>query len=156
MDFSYEKAMECLKRVGAVEYTSTWKAEAFMKIREACGKLRAELGAAKASEASLLAWRTRLGDANSAFGSDMSTYDGSVGSAAEYKIAEHINGELMTCRKLITEMLRILNPGEKKYQIWFALGDRETFPKDIGFQEGRMPEIVSMRGLLSRLQALAA
>ena len=154
MDFAHQKARECLQRVGAVEYTSTWKAEAFGKIREACGKLITELGAAKASEASLLVWRERLAAANVAFGNDISVDDEDVGSGGDYKIAESINGEIKTCRKLVTEMLRILNPGEKKYQIWFALGDRERFLEDIGFQQGRMPEIVHIRGLLGRLAAL--
>ena len=41
--------------------------------------------------------------------------------------------------------------------MWFALGDRERFLKDIGFtgfQQGRMPQIVHMQGLLGRLAAL--
>ena len=156
MDFAHQKARDCLQRVGAVEYTSTWKAEAFATIREACGKLREQLGAAKTSEASLLAWRERLGDASSTFGGAMSKFNGTVPSAGEPAISSSIMGEMQTCRKLITEMLRILNPGEKKYQIWFELGDRERFLKDTGFQEGRMPAMAEISGLLSRLQELAA
>ena len=157
MDFADQKAMECLKRVGVVEYTSTWKAEAFVKIRSACGELRAELRAAQASEASLLAWRARLMEAKDVFEAYIDQYNGTVGSHSEYEIASYIEEEMMTCRKVITEMLRILNPEEKKYQVWFAVGDRERFLKDIGFtgfQQGRMPQIVHMRGLLGRLAAL--
>ena len=157
MDFSYQKAMECLQSVGVVEYTSTWKAEAFVKIRSACGELRAELRAAQASEASLLAWRARLMEAKDEFQGYIDQYNGTVGSHSEYEIASHIEGQMMTCRKVITEMLRILNPEEKKYQVWFAVGDRERFLKDIGFTgflQGRMPEIAHIRELLGRLAAL--
>ena len=141
MDFFYEKSMECLKHVEHVEYTSTWKAEAFGAIRSVCRELSVELNAAKKSEISLLAWRTRLMDARSTFGGDIITYNGTVGIASAYKIAEYIQREMMTCWKLITEMLRILNPGEEKYQTWYTPGDREIFLKDIGFigfKEGSM------------------
>ena len=157
MDFSYQKAMECLQSVGAMEYASTWKAEAFVEIRSACEKLRVELRAAKESEATLLAWRERLMEARGVFGGSIDRDDGTAGSASECARASYIQRQMMTCRKVITEMLRILNPEEKKYQVWFAVGDRERFLKDIGFtgfQQGRMPQIVHMRGLLGRLAAL--
>lgn len=156
MDFFYEKSMECLRRVEEVQYTSTWKAWAFEKIRSDCAGLRAELSRAKESEASLLAWRAQLMDAKNKFNGDMDEYIGTVGSESENNVADYINGEIQTCRNLIREMLRILNPQEEMYQIWYKLGDRERFLKDIGFQEGRMPEIVHMRGLLSRMKELAA
>ena len=158
MDFFYRKSLECLQHVQNVPWMSTsWHTEAFARIESDCRDLSAALNAAKESEASLLAWRTRLMDAKKVFGGEIQkTDDMGVGRVVQYKKVEYINGEIMTCRKLITEMLCILNPGEKKYQIWFALGDRERFLKDIGFQQGRMPEIVHIRGLLSRMQELAA
>ena len=145
-----------MRHVENVEYTSTWKTEAFGAIRRACRQLSAELNAEKEQETSLLAWRERLAEAKTTFGGDIDKYNGTVGSSVEYAKVVYISGEIMTCRKVVTEMLRILNPGEKKYQIWFALGDRERFLKDIGFQQGRMPEIVHIRGLLSRMKELAA
>lgn len=156
MNFFYEKSMECLRRVEEVQYKSTWKAWAFEKIRSDCTGLRAELSQAKESEASLLAWRAQLMDAKNKFEKDIAEYIGTVGSESEYNVVEYINGEIQTCRHLLREMLRILNPQEEMYQIWYKLGDRERFLKDIGFQQGRMPEIAHMRGLLSRLQELTA
>ena len=156
MEFFYQKSLECLRHVENVEYTSTWKTEAFGVIRRACRELSAELNAAKEQETSLLAWRERLAEAKTTFGGDIDKYNGTVGSSVEYAKVVDIIGEIMTCRKMITEMLRILNPGEKKYQIWFAPGERERFLKNIGFQEGRMPEIVHMQTLLSRMKELTA
>ena len=156
MDFFYEKSLECLRRVEEVQYTSAWKAWAFEKIRSDCTGLRVELSQAKESEASLLAWRAQLMDAKKKFNGDIDEYNGTVGSDSEYNVAEYIIAEINTCRNLIREMLRILNPQEKMYQIWYKLGDRERFLKDIGFQQGRLPEIVHMRGLLSRMKELAA
>ena len=156
MEFFYQKSLECLECVEKVQYTSTWKAEAFGAIQSACRELSAELSVAKQDEASLLAWRKRLDRAKSTFGDVIDTYNETVGSDVQYAKVQYIQGEILTCRRVITEMLRVLNPGEKKYQKWFALGDRERFLKDIGFQEGRMPEIVHMRGLLRRMKELTA
>ena len=130
--------------------------DSFHTFQAKCGALTEQLKIAKLTEHGLNQWKTDLFDAYNTF----NDYDLSAkvsGTLSDYRLFADIDERLETCRKVIKEMLRILNPEEKQYQVWFALGDRERFLKDIGFtgfQQGRMPQIVHMQGLLGRLAAL--
>ena len=124
--------MECLEQVEAVHYTmNRWKAASFRRVRQKCRKFSTELWGAKQDETKLLAWRTRLLVAKDAFAADIGT------------------------RPSLYEVLgKKVNPHESAYQTWHAVDERENFLQDIGFQEGRMREIVHMQGLLAELQRL--
>ncbi len=67
-----------------------------------------------------------------------------------------VNVTLDRCRKILLEMLRILNPEEKKYKVWYAMRDREQFLKDIGFLQGTLKPTGGIQTLLARMKKLYA
>jgi hypothetical protein len=58
------------------------------------------------------------------------------------------------CRNVIKEMLRILNPEEKKYKVWYNRQEREKFLKDIGFLKGTLQPTGEIQTLLGQMKKL--
>ncbi len=60
------------------------------------------------------------------------------------------------CGNVIKEMLRILNPEEENYKLWYNPEKRERFLKDIGFLKGPLQPTGELQTLLAQMKKLYA
>jgi hypothetical protein len=137
LDLFFNEIVECVDRMreaGRGETDSKGVEDAISELVEECRKLKGTLGDDKDEESGLLAWRALLVGAYERYVGSIQQEEnaGSKITSSDYRQIEAINGEIETCRNIIREMLRILNPEAKEYQ-------------------GRMPDRAEMRALLGRL-----
>jgi hypothetical protein len=144
MDFFYRKCLECLQYVTELHWDSEWYKGAFETFQRECVRLSSELETAKRTEVGLNEWKEALFDAHIELKVACQPYAPNAvrGTESDHRRLEGINGTLETCRNVIQEMLRILNPEEKKYKVWYNPDQREQFLKDIGFLKGTLEPTV--------------
>jgi hypothetical protein len=154
MDFFYSKCVECLESVTAVNWDSEWMKGAFDTFRTECKRLRSQLETAKLTEHGLKMWNTAIFDTHINLKVACEPYAPNAvrGTSGDYRRLEGINRTLNTCRDVIKEMLRILNPNENAYKVWDSAQEREQFLKDIGFLKH---SDCKMDSLLSKLAAIS-
>jgi hypothetical protein len=139
MDFFYRKCLECLQYVTDLQWDSEWEKGAFETFQRECARLSSELATADQTEVGLKEWKEALFDAHIKLMVACQPY------APNAVIGERlvgVNETLDRCRKILKEMLRILNPEEKTYKVWYAMRDRGQFLKDIGFLKGTLEPMV--------------
>jgi hypothetical protein len=139
MDFFYRKCLECLQYVTDLQWDSEWNKGAFETFQMECARLSSELATADQTEVGLKEWKEALFDAHIKLMVACQPY------APNAVIGERlvgVNETLDRCRKILKEMLRILNPEEKKYKVWYAMRDRGQFLEDIGFLKGTLEPTV--------------
>ena len=138
MNFFYNKCMEYLKDVKDMRWNSDHNPQMKDKItafQKQCGAISLQLETAKQTEQGLNDWKEELFDAHSTMKVACDPYGpfAMKGTDGDYKVLQDINKALEMCRKVIKEMLRILNPNKKEYKIWYAPQDRLNFLRKIGF-----------------------
>ena len=158
MDFFNMKCLDCLRYVVDVHWTSEWKKDAFDAFKGECVRLGLQLETAKLTEDGLNEWKKALFDAHTKLKVACEPYAPNAvwGTDDDYKRLEGINRTLNTCRDVIKEMLRILNPSEEKYKVWYVQQDRERFLKDIGFLKGIVQPTGDIQTLLGQMKKLYA
>ena len=153
MDFFYTKCLEYLQQVTDMSLTSTWMSIQFHKFQGKCVVLSTQLEGAKLTEDGLNKWHNDLFDAYRQFKTD--TNKTTPEFEGDYQVLLQLNDSLQMCKKVIKEMLRILNPEQKKYKVWFAWPDREKFLRDIGFlSTSSVKPIVDIQTLLTHMEKL--
>ena len=157
MDFFYKKCLECLQYVINLYRDSEWCKGAFETFQMECVRLKSELETAKLTEVGLNMWKDSLFRANVTLNAACDFYRNAVkGTSDDYKRLVGINDTLETCMYVIREMLRILNPEEKKYKVWYDMVEREQFLKDIGFLQGILKPMGGIQTLLAQMKKLYA
>ena len=92
------------------------------------------------TEKELNEWKEALFDAHSTL--QVARYKIAVtGADGDYKVLQDINKALEMCRKVIQEMLRILNPAKKEYKTWYEPQERLNFLEEIGLYDKLMSRI---------------
>jgi hypothetical protein len=116
------------------------------------------LETAKRTEVGLNKWKETLFDTHIKLSVATEPYVPNAvwGTSDDYKRLVGINRTLEVCRKVIQEMLRILNPEEKKYKVWYNKQERERFLKDIGFLKGTLQPTGEIHTLLAQMKKLYA
>ncbi len=106
-----------------------------------------QLKTAKQTEQGLNDWKKALFDAHIKLKVACDPYrpHAMTGADGDYKVLQDINKALEMCRKVIQEMLRILNPDKKEYKIWYAPRDRLDFFREIGFLDTDLDEIACLQ-----------
>ena len=160
MKFFYMKELGYLRNVTEVTYSGSWMTYVFHNFQDTCRKLIDDFNTVKGEERSLVGWRTRLSETSGEFAGLIYTYGPDCVGRRTVDDQSYLDmkTESERCLKVTRESLCILNPGERKYQIWYTLGDREQFLKDIGFpgvHHARMGEMVEMWGLLDELKRMS-
>ena len=158
MDFFCIKCLGCLQYVTDLHWDSEWNKDAFDSFQGECVRLRSQLETAKLTEDGLNEWKEALFDAHSKLKIACEPYAPNAvwGTHDDYKRLEGINRTLEKCRNVIKEMLRILNPEEKKYKVWYTWKEREQFLKDIGFLKGIVHPTGEIQTLLGQMKKLYA
>jgi hypothetical protein len=158
MDFFYKKCFECIKYVTDLHWDSKWKKDAFDAFQGECGRLRSQLETAKLTEVGLNEWKEALFDTHMELKAACEPYAHNAvwGTAGDYRRLVGINQTLETCRNVIKEMLRILNPDEKKYKVWSEPRERERFLKDIVFLKVILQPTGEIQTLLVQMKKLNA
>jgi hypothetical protein len=159
MDFFYGKCLDCLKYVTDLDWDSEWHKGAFETFRSECVRLSSELEKAKLTEVELNVWKETLFDANNKLSRATEPYARNAvkGTSKDYSRVENISRKIELCMKVIKEMLRILNPEEEKYKVWYGRGkEREKFLKDIGFLKGILQPTGEIQILLGEMKKLYA
>jgi hypothetical protein len=137
---------------------SEWMKDEIRAFQQQCGEMSLQLETAKQTENGLNEWKKTLFDAHITLKVACEPYAPNAvrGASGDYKVLQDINRTLETCRKVITEMLRILNPDEKKYKVWYAPSDRAQFLQKIGFLDdhNERQHAGTTRALLKRLKSL--
>jgi len=155
MHIFYGKCLECLQYVMNLPWYSEWCKDAFETFQTECGRLKTELETAKLTEVGLNMWKDSLFHANVKLNAACDFYRNAVkGTSDDYERLVGINGTLETCMNVIKEMLRILNPEEKKYKVWYSALEREQFLKDIGFLKGTLQATGEIQTLLGQMKKL--
>ena len=132
MDFFYDTCLNSLTNVMERPWHCEWMKNQFSEFKTQCGKLSEQLEIAKLTEDGLNEWKENLFSAHATF-KDYTYMTKNPGKPSEHKLFERVTEELEICRNVIKEMLRILNPVEKKYKVWYAWSDRQKFLRDIRF-----------------------
>jgi hypothetical protein len=158
MDFFYSKCLECLQYVTELHWDSEWCKGEFETFQRECVRLSSELEIAKRTEVGLNKWQKDLFDAHIELGvaCQPSARNSVECTENDHRRLEGINRTLDRCGNVIKEMLRILNPEEDQYKIWYEARDREQFLKDIGFLKGTLKPTGGMQTLLAQMQKLYA
>jgi hypothetical protein len=158
MDFFYRKCLECLQYVTELHWDSEWYKGAFETFQRECVRLSSELATAKQTEVGLNEWKEALFNAHIRLKVACEPYAPNAvrGTSNDYNRLVGINVTLERCRNILQEMLRILNPEEKKYKVWYSAQERERFLKDIGFLSGILQPTGEMQTLLAQLKKLYA
>jgi hypothetical protein len=123
-----------------------------------CVRLSSELETAKRTEVGLKEWNRALFDAHSKLNVVTQPYAPNAvrGTESDWRRLEGINETLNRCSNIIKEMLRILNPEEKAYKLWYNEEEREQFLKDIGFLKGTLKPTGEIQTLLAQMKKLYA
>ena len=157
MDFFYDKCLEYLQYVKDMRLNSEWMKDEIRAFQQQCGEMSLQLETAKQTENGLNEWRKTLLDAHSTLQSACEPYIPNVvrGESGDYRVLQDINQTIDTCLKVIKEMLRILNPDEKRYKSWYAPPDRAQFLREIGFLDdhNERQHGGTTRALLRRLKS---
>jgi hypothetical protein len=132
MDFFYDKCLNSLTNVIEMSWNCEWMQHQFSELKTTCSKLKKQLKIAKLTEDGLNEWKEDLIGAYSKF-KDYRYMAENKGNESEVQLYKRVINELDIFRKIIKEMLRILNPEEKEYKKWYAWLDREKFLREIGF-----------------------
>jgi hypothetical protein len=145
MNFFYNKCMKYLKDVKDMRWNSDHNTQMKDKItafQKQCGAMSLQLETAKQTEQGLNDWKKKLFDAHITLNVACDPYGphAMTGADGDYKVLQDINKALEMCRKVIKEMLRILNPNKKEYKIWYAPRDRLNFLVEIGFLDTDLNE----------------
>ena len=133
MDFFYDKCLEYLQYVKDMRLNSEWMKDEIRAFQQQCGEMSLQLETAKQTENGLNEWKKNLFDTLRTLEVARHAPNAVLGESGDYRVLQDINRTLETCRKVITEMLRILNPDEEKYKVWYAPPDRAQFLREIGF-----------------------
>jgi hypothetical protein len=158
MDFFTGQYLKCLQYVTDLRWDSEWYKSAFEAFQGKCVTLKAQLETAKLTEVGLKGWKDTLFDAQDALNVACNPYAHNAvrGTSDDYTRLNGINVTLDRCRNVIKEMLRILNPAEPSYKLWYSAQDRERFLKDIGFLSGMLQPTGHMQTLLAQMKKLYA
>jgi hypothetical protein len=158
MDFFYGKCLECLKYVTDLHWASEWYKGAFDAFQSECVRLSSQLETAKVTEVELNEWKEALFDAHIKLKVACEPYARNAvrGTSEDYRRLQNINRRIEICRNVIKEMLRILNPEEGKYKVWYEPREREKFLKDIGFLKGTLQPTGEIQTLLGQMKKLYA
>ena len=137
------ECVDLMKEIDRGPTSSTRLEDAISELVCTCKELSEDLVDTKDDERSLLAWRALLVEADESFGRKIREAEKAGGkpTAADGRKIAAMNGEIETCMKLISEMLYILNPHAHP----------PAAAREVGMQQGRMPEMAEMRALLGRL-----
>ena len=153
MVFFHDKCREYLRHVEGMQLYSEWKKDDFYAFQQKCGEMILQLDIAKQTENGLNEWRKTLLDVQNTLQLACEPYvpNAARGEEGDYRVLRNINQTLETCGKVIHEMLRILNPDEKKYKVWYAPQFRAKFLREIGFLDQNNERQHATRALLKRL-----
>jgi hypothetical protein len=153
MDFFAGQCFQCLQYVTDLHWDSEWCKDAFEAFQGECVTLKAQLETAKLTEVGLKGWKKTLIDARDELNVACNAVRGMLD---DYTRLNGINKTLNKCENVIKEMLRILNPAEPSYKMWYLPQDREQFLKDIGFLSGMLQPTGEMQTLLAQMKKLSA
>ena len=160
MDFFHNKCLEYLQYVKDMRLNSEWKKDEIRAFQQQCGEMSLKLETAKQTENGLNEWKKTLFDAHITLKVACDPYAPNAvrGASGDYIVLQDINRTLETCRNVIKEMLRILNPDEEKYRVWYAPPDRAQFLREIGFLDdhNERQHGGTTRELLKRLASFGA
>ena len=138
--------VECggrMREINRGSTDSTRLEDAICELVHTCVELSGDLVGAKDDERSLLGLRALLVEADETFGRNIREAEEAEGkpTVADGQQIADMNGEIETYMELISEMLYILNPHAHP----------PAAAREVGMQQGRMPEMAEMRALLGRL-----
>ena len=147
MVFFYNKCLHYLKFITDMSWNNAWMLNSFETFQNKCSESSLQLAIAKQTEDGLLEWRKKLFDAYTVFKNDMDK--NGHGPDAAYILCQTISDNFRVCKNVVREMVRILKPEKREYQIWYSPQERIDFLRDIGYHQR-----VQMTTLLGELQKL--